>query len=341
MLDLVMKAPPSFSRGGRAFALLLLSISCSRGGGAQGGVEVAPVAEAPVEAAAVVAAPVDVAVKAPVTPAGTASGARPAGPVEPVGPVGQVGPPTGAPVVVGPAGPVSPTGQPIVGPPTGPVIAGPVTPSAGELAELMASVNRKMVHDDGKGCLAELARVEAIDPRLAKTMVVVRAQCEMLVGRCELGKRMIADYYRDQAGFGETMAIRSAESIAAMRCRGGDISERDQLLQALWELSDGAYMNERSARSCLDNIAKVRRLGPRVQPRDPEDSQVRGGQQALFHTGAACLARAGDCGAAWRVYWDNFPAGSLDSVPEAAQRRTIVEESFRSSIERCKAAKLP
>lgn len=230
-------------------------------------------------------------------------------------------------------------GAPVAGPLVGAPVAA-VGPSAGEIAELTASANRKMVHDDGKGCLADLERISALDPRLGGTLVAFRAQCEMLVGHCQQGKRMIADYYRDQSGMSESMATRTAESIAAMRCRGGDMNERDQLLRALWELSDGAYMNGRSAKSCRDNIALVQRLAPRVKPRDPEDSMVSGGPKALFHTGAACLARAGECADAWRTYRENFPS-PLDAVQDPAQRRVIVEESFRSSIERCKDAKLP
>ena len=60
--------------------------------------------------------------------------------------------------------------------------------------------------------------------------------------------------------------------------------------------------------------------------------------KALFHTGAACLARAGDCKAAFVVYRDEFPS-PMGQLSEK-DRRSVIEKSFRSSIERCKEATL-
>jgi hypothetical protein len=133
---------------------------------------------------------------------------------------------------------------------------------AGDVAELAASANRKLMHDDGKGCLADLARLAELDPRVEKTLVVVRAQCEMLLGRCQSGKQQIADYYVREMNMSEPRALIMAESIGSMRCRGGDMSDRDTLLRALYELSDGAYMNARPAADCLKNVRLVRGLAP-------------------------------------------------------------------------------
>jgi hypothetical protein len=208
---------------------------------------------------------------------------------------------------------------------------------AGDVAELVTSANRKLMHDDGKGCLADLARLAELDPKLEKTLVVVHAQCEMLIGRCQSGKQKISDYYVRELNMSEQRALMAAESIGAMRCRGGDMTERDSLLRALHELTDGAYLNTRPAEDCLKNVRLIRELAPRVPPRDPDDSQVRSGPGALFHTGAACLARAGDCTAAWKVWQGEYPAINL----AAKARRELHEQSFRSSIERCKDATLP
>ncbi len=208
------------------------------------------------------------------------------------------------------------------------------------MALLVASANRKMMHDDGAGCLEDLGRLERLAPSVSGTLVVVRGQCQMLVGKCQGGKRLVAEYYQREMNLSAERALATAESLAAMRCRGGDSSERDELLRALWELSDGAYMNPRTAADCQRNVATVRRLAPRVPPRDPDDGQVRGGPQALFHTGAACLARARDCAGAWRVWQESHPPLALEALPEPAQRREVLESGFRSSIERCKDAAL-
>lgn len=220
-----------------------------------------------------------------------------------------------------------------------PVATGAVPPSLpmGDAALLVQAANRKMMHDDGKGCLEELDKLKALDAKLESTLVAIRAQCEMLSGRCQAGKQALTDYYVREMNMGPDLARTAVESIASMRCRGGDETDRDRLLRALRELTDGAYMNTRS--DCAQNVRRVKELLPRVPPNGPDDSQVTSSPKALFHTGAACLARAGDCKAAFEVYEAEFPSAGLDKLP-AKERRSIVEKSFRSGIERCKDAAL-
>lgn len=217
----------------------------------------------------------------------------------------------------------------------------PVAPaggtSLGDVAVLVQGANRKMLHDDGKGCLDELDKLKALDPKLESTLVVIRAQCEMLAGRCQAGKAALLDYYVREINLSPEVAKTSVESIASMRCRGGDETDRDRLLRALRELTDGAYMSTRS--DCAANVELVKRLLPKVPPNGPDDSQVNSAPKALFHTAAACLARAGDCKAAFRVYRDEFPKTGMDKLSEK-DRSSMIEKSFRSGIERCKDATL-
>jgi hypothetical protein len=202
-----------------------------------------------------------------------------------------------------------------------------------DLAELGASANRKLHHDDGKGCLEDLDKIKAKAPKLAKTMTALRAQCQMLNGECQAGKRLLAGYYMRELNMTPERAESTAESIGSMRCRGADMTDRDRMLRALWEISDGAFMNQRS--DCEKNIAIVRELRDKVLPDGPDDGQIKGGPRAVFHNGAACLARAKDCAGAWRVWQDNYPADAMRTLSEA-QRREVIESGFRSSIERCK-----
>ncbi len=249
------------------------------------------------------------------------------------------------------------TDQPILAQPTKPARTGdtpeiatgqPLAPAplpglpavAGEISELVQSANRKMMHGDGTGCLADLDAIAKQNPSLDKSLLVTRAQCEMLVGNCQRGKQTIADYYEREMAMSRERAEITAEQIGSMRCRSGDMTDRDRLLRALFELSDGAYMNKREASDCQTNIALVKELAPKVPPRDPDDGQVRGGPTALFHTGAACLARAGDCDAAFRCYSENYPA-AIQAIKDPTVRRQTIEDGFRSSIERCKEATLP
>ena len=229
------------------------------------------------------------------------------------------------------------------GPVSGPAIATgpvqpvqPVQPMTADVGELVTAATRKLMHDDGAGCLADLDRVAAIDPKLDVRLAATRGQCEMLIGQCQVGKERIARWYETDAGMQPERAMITAEQIGSMRCREGDSSERDRLLRAYFDLSDGAYMNKRSSEFCKTALATARELIPRVKPRAPDDGQITGGAQALFHTAASCFARAGDCKQAWATYSALFPQTA--TTPEAAAMMPqIIRESYDSSILFCGA----
>lgn len=238
--------------------------------------------------------------------------------------------------------PLSATGAPQIatGQPLAPTPLPAMPPVAGDVSDRVMAANRKMMHGDGAGCLAELDAVAKNNPSLDKSLLMIRAQCEMLVGKCQQGKKTIAEYYEREVALSPERAQIMAEQIGSMRCRGGDMTDRDRLLTALYELSDGAYVNKRSAEDCEANVKRVKELAPKVPPRDPDDGQVRGGPTALFHTGAACLARAGDCVAAYRVYVENYPP-AIGAIKDPILREKTIADGFRSSIERCKDADIP
>lgn len=208
------------------------------------------------------------------------------------------------------------------------------TGQSAEVGELVASAARKTNFNDGAGCLRDLDRVAQLDPKLDARLAVSRGQCEMLAGRCQEGKQRVARWYETETNMHPERAMVVAESLGSMRCREGDSSERDQLLRAYFELSDGAYVNKKTPAECAAAISTARKLIPRVKPQGPEDGQISGGAQALFHTAATCLGRAGDCKAAYATYGDLYPA--MPTVQDPAVRETIIRDSFASSIVHCK-----
>jgi hypothetical protein len=193
-----------------------------------------------------------------------------------------------------------------------------------------------MVHGDGPGCLAELDALARFDAKLEARFAMIRGQCEMLAGRCQEGKKRVADYYVTETAFSRELAERSAESLAGMRCRGGDSTPRDELLRALWELQDGAYMSPKAPEGCRASLEAARRLLPQVTPREHDDAQLTGGAQALFFMAAQCFAKAGDCQSAWLAYRDLFPAKNLESIADPKLREQTVRRAFDASVERCK-----
>ncbi len=208
--------------------------------------------------------------------------------------------------------------------------------SRGEVTELVVSANRKMMHGDGQGCLADLDRVKLLDPTLEAQLTITRGQCEMANGDCQKGKERLIEWYMREQAFTREFAERTVESIASMRCRGGDASDRDRLLAALFDLSDGAYMNKRDSAFCRDRVAIVEDLAPKVKPRDAMDTQVTGGIQALFHTSAMCFARAEDCATAYAYYRRLFPKEAIDAMQDPVAREKMVRDSFDSTIVLCK-----
>jgi hypothetical protein len=207
--------------------------------------------------------------------------------------------------------------------------------SRAELSELVVAANRKMMHGDGPGCLADLDRIKQLDTTLEGQLTITRGQCEMASGNCQKGKERIVEWYMREQAFTREFAERTVESIASMRCRGGDASDRDRLLAALFDLSDGAYMNKRDSQFCRDRVAIVEDLAPKVKPRDAMDTQVTGGVQALFHTSAMCFARAEDCSTAYAYYRRLFPREALDAMQDAKLRESMVRDSFDSTIVLC------
>jgi hypothetical protein len=239
---------------------------------------------------------------------------------------------TPAPAVAANPAAVVPVAAPAVpGVPPGAVVQ-PVAPL--DVGEAIAGASRKMMHGDGAGCLADLDRVAAVDPKLEARLATTRGQCEMLVGQCQAGKARVAAWYRDETAMHEERAALTAESIAAMRCRDGDSTDRDRLLRAYWELSDGAYVNKPTAARCQQQLAVAVALRPQVKPRGPDDGPLSGGGQALFHTAAACFAHAGDCQAAWQTYRELFPAEGLAALP-GDERERAVRQSFDAGVPRC------
>ena len=211
---------------------------------------------------------------------------------------------------------------------------------AADIGELMSAAMRKMNHDDGVGCLADLDAIDRIDAKQGARQGALRGQCEMLAGKCQQGKERLARYYEVETNMHPERALVTAESVAAMRCRGGNSNERDRLMRALYELSDGAYMNKKTPQACKAALLEARRLIPVVKTRGPDDTQISGGAQALFHTAASCFARAGDCDAAWATYSELFPNATAAATPEAAAMMPkVIREAYDSSILFCGAQK--
>ncbi len=204
------------------------------------------------------------------------------------------------------------------------------TPSAANLAgKLKAETDRekkatehaeqarlKLSSRDGKACLAELDAHDQLDPRPAglstnakgSYYALLRSQCLMLAGQCDAGKRLYRTSLEATSSMqlGPEQVDRSVDGVAGMFCQGAGMSARDRIMKATQELTQGGYMAKKDPAFCQAQIKTLRDLIPTTQPKDEDDDLVLNAPDALSNAGTACLAKAGDCDAAWAHYQETW-----------------------------------
>jgi hypothetical protein len=228
----------------------------------------------------------------------------------------------------------------------------PETPEAKNLAgKLLARTDRehkaaehaeaarmKASSRDGRGCLAELDEHDKLDPRpeglsatVGSAYSTIRAQCLMLSGQCAAGKVMFRRSMEKSSGanMGPEQLDKSADAWASMNCQGGSMAPRDQLLKALFELQQGAYMTKKTTAACDAAYQTAKKLVPTVKPNDDDDSQVKMAGASLRTTGPSCFAKAGDCDSAWNAWKE---AWKLDPNL-SAQSRNLNDDALRHGFE--------
>lgn len=194
----------------------------------------------------------------------------------------------------------------------------------------------KMSMRDGKGCLAELDAYDAADPwtgssttSATNALATMRGECMMLAGHCSDGKDLFRSALtQTSATLGPEMVEKSVDAMASMYCQGNAISPRDELLRALMDLNQGAYMTTKDAAACHEAYDAALRLIPQVPPRDPDDTQIQQASAQVRITAPQCFARAGDCADAWRAFHDQWL-----TVPGMTDE--VMHKTFDSMVRRC------
>jgi hypothetical protein len=200
----------------------------------------------------------------------------------------------------------------------------------------LEAVRAKTSARDGAGCLVELDAYdrEAWDPSpstsASSAMATSRAMCMMLAGDCARGKDLYRAAMASNAGatLGPEMLDRSVDAMGSLYCQGPGLEPRDELLKALMDLNQGAYMSTSTPAACQGEIDAARRLLPVVKPRGPDDTQITQASAIVRVAGPECLARAGDCDAAWHVFHDAWLA---ETPRDEATLRTM----FAGVVRRC------
>lgn len=203
----------------------------------------------------------------------------------------------------------------------------------------------KAVAGDGKGCLKELDAHDGLDPDHKSTdpsspYALPRAQCVMMSGKCNAGKQLARKALaKQQANRMAPEQIDSAvQYYAATYCQGDSMSERDQLVQALNNLQQGAFVTHKDVEFCDQNFSKVKKLLPKVEPKNDDDSQIINAEASLFSMVPLCYQRAGDCKKSRKVMDEVLPPRTREAYKEmtSEQRDAAIQSNWESIVPKCK-----
>ncbi|MFO0734290.1 MAG: hypothetical protein U0270_00350 [Labilithrix sp.] len=136
---------------------------------------------------------------------------------------------------------------------------------------LVASSTRKMQLKDGPGCLADLDRLDASGLKAERfNMDMVRATCEMLVGRCDDGRRRYRAWLERSSPQLTPEQLDSGTALASQQsCQGKQRSPIEKIESAKNEAAEGLYRKDVSR--CVAAAKVLLEECPKVAPAEKSD----------------------------------------------------------------------
>ena len=203
---------------------------------------------------------------------------------------------------------------------------------------------------DGVGCLKELDAHDKLNPKAQSTDPAagqsnMRAACLMLSGKCEPGKVLI----RKNIEKGPTAAKLTPEQIDSMvsgyaqeYCQG-KMDPRDELLRAYATLSEASSQRvakKPTPKLCADTFATLKRLHPRVKPRDDADHEITSlHMSAIIAMTGGCYYNASDCQNAFNFYRDTIMDDEMKERTkdqDPAFMKNVIQNGFDENHPKCK-----
>jgi len=211
---------------------------------------------------------------------------------------------------------------------------------SGEAGERVTSAIKHMNAGDGKKCISELNKHDKLDPKKKSTdsnssYGYIRGQCLMLTGKCQAGKELVRKSFEKMLNQGPEQIDSATESRVGMYCQGGDMSDRDKVVKAINDIMQGR-MTKKEPKVCMKAYKTIRDLGPTIKPKDIDDKQISGMLISLFNHAPTCLAKAGDCKAAYKVFKEAYPAQATAYIKDKDEKEAALKKAFEDSIPRCK-----
>ncbi|MBX3191541.1 MAG: serine/threonine protein kinase [Labilithrix sp.] len=183
-------------------------------------------------------------------------------------------------------------------------------------ADLMQRATAARGLRDGAGCVRDLDTLDRLPTRSGPPSTdgtsgyaPVRAECMMLAGDCEGGKKVYRAWIQanNTAALTPNAVERTVETQAAKSCEGDALSPRDALLRANDRLmAVEAGIRAATASECKQWHDTEVRLAPKIPPRGPDDAVIENLPLGMHRRAAACLARANDCEAALKIFREGW-----------------------------------
>ena len=117
------------------------------------------------------------------------------------------------------------------------------------------------------------------------------------------------------------------------------MSDRDRLLQALYQLQIAAYQTRKNAAYCEERWKTIAELLPKVEPRDADDMQIINAESALFGMVPMCFQRAGDCARAFAAWKEVIPERTREHYAQIEDPQRLAEtqrRDFENMARKCK-----
>lgn len=217
--------------------------------------------------------------------------------------------------------------------------------ASADAAEALEVAQEKFAAGDGKGCLAALDAFDVTSKHPSTNPIsnsaTLRAQCTIAAGECQKGKALLAKTYEARPAMFPNPEQREkfVETMIYTTCHNSaDLTPRERLLQAYYDLQQGAYVTNKTVSECQNAYATAKTLAPTVSPKNDDDTQIKDMPKALYHVAANCFARAGDCPGAKKAFDDSYPKATLAGVKDPKAQHDVMKQSFESTVPKCKGA---
>ncbi len=228
-------------------------------------------------------------------------------------------------------------------------VAGSATPApqpnyqntpAGQASALRSSArDMEQKAGDGAGCLADLDRADRIDPSGAHSPSVAytRALCEMRVGKCDEGKKLLRDYLKAQDKEHQqtdAQIDKSVKTMADTKCPSSEGKPDEQVRRAMARIAEATQ--KKNAQACLEEAHRIEKLIPHI-PAKPNPS-ARNMANAVLMQAAMCVGKAGRCKEAkelyHRYYRLQFKGTMSDQAIQSAE-----DQTFPATVRECAGKK--